>query len=178
MRQIPQLGSRRLLLCSTLLFALTGAASALLYWGAVSLLLRWGMGPLSYAVGLLAPLITGGGIALSVSFIVTEGPYKGRYAFTSYGLSKNGLPFFKGFLQMIQLPLTKLSELEKALPLFPGHMCVIDVRPDRKNPQYTMTYVDRYLGMGNVADYLKPPAQPAAQDDLIPVDEPDDFPFN
>ena len=71
---------------------------------------------------------TGGGIALSVSFIVTEGPYKGRYAFTSYGLSKNGLPFFKGFLQMIQLPLTKLSELEKALPLFPGHMCVIDVR--------------------------------------------------
>ena len=81
-----------------------------------------------------------------------------------------GLPFFKGFLQMIQLPLTKLSELEKALPLFPGHMCVIDVRPDRKNPQYTMTYVDRYLGMGNVADYLKPPAQPAAQDDLIPVD--------
>ena len=121
---------------------------------------------------------TGGGIALSVSFIVTEGPYKGRYAFTSYGLSKNGLPFFKGFLQMIQLPLTKLSELEKALPLFPGHMCVIDVRPDRKNPQYTMTYVDRYLGMGNVADYLKPPAQPAAQDDFIPVDEPDDFPFN
>lgn len=121
---------------------------------------------------------TGGGIALSVSFIVTEGPYKGRYAFTSYGLSKNGLPFFKGFLQMIQLPLTKLSELEKALPLFPWHMCVIDVRPDRKNPQYTMTYVDRYLGMGNVADYLKPPAQPAAQDDLIPVDEPDDFPFN
>ena len=96
---------------------------------------------------------TGGGIALSVSFI-------------------------KGFLQMIQLPLTKLSELEKALPLFPGHMCVIDVRPDRKNPQYTMTYVDRYLGMGNVADYLKPPAQPTAQDDLIPVDEPDDFPFN
>ena len=75
---------------------------------------------------------TGGGIALSVSFIVTEGPYKGRYAFTSYGLSKNGLPFFKGFLQMIQLPLTKLSELEKALPLFPGHMCVIDVRPDRR----------------------------------------------
>ena len=113
-----------------------------------------------------------------MSFIVTEGPYKGRYAFTSYGLHKNGLPFFKGFLQMIQLPLTKLSELEKALPLFPGHMCVIDVRPDRKNPQYTMTYVDRYLGMGNVADYLKPPAQPAAQDDLIPVDEPDDFPFN
>lgn len=122
---------------------------------------------------------TGGGIALSVSFIVTEGPQKGRYAFTSYGLHKNGLPFFKGFLQMIQLPLTKLSELEKALPLFPGHMCVIDVRPDRKNPQYTMTYVDRYLGMGNVDDYRKPSAPPAAQDDFTPAeDEPDDFPFN
>lgn len=41
------------------------------------------------------------GIALSVSFVVTEGQYRGRYAFTSYGLNKNGLPFFKGFLQMM-----------------------------------------------------------------------------
>jgi len=118
------------------------------------------------------------GIALSVSFVVTEGQYKGRYAFTSYGLHKNGLPFFKGFLQMIQLPLTKLSELEKALPLFPGHMCVIDVRQDRQNPQYTRTYVDRYLGMGNVEDYLNAPAQSAANDGMTPVEEPDDFPFN
>ena len=37
---------------------------------------------------------TGGGLALSVSFVVTEGEYKGRYAFTSYGLHKNGLPYF------------------------------------------------------------------------------------
>ena len=119
-----------------------------------------------------------GGLSLSVSFIVTEGEYKGRYAFTSYGLHQNGLPFFKGFLQTIRLPLTRLSDLEKSLPLFPGHLCVIDVRPDRKNPQYTQTYVDRYLGMGNVADYLNAPAQPAAQDDFTAADEPDDFPFN
>ena len=116
---------------------------------------------------------TGGGLSLSVSFIVTEGAQKGRYAF-----NKNGLPYFKGFLQMIQLPLTKLSELEKALPLFPGHMCVIDVRQDRQNPQYTRTYVDRYLGMGNVEDYLNAPAQSAANDGMTPVEEPDDFPFN
>ena len=118
------------------------------------------------------------GLALSISFIVTEGPCKGRYAFVSYGLHQNGLPFLKGFLQMIQLPLTRLSELEKALPLFPGHMCVIDVRPDRKNPQYAMTYVDRYLGMGSLDEYLKTPAQPAAQDDFTETTEPDDFPFN
>lgn len=59
---------------------------------------------------------TGGGLALSVSFVVTEGEYKGRYAFTSYGLHKNGLPYFKGFLQTIQLPLERLSELEQILP--------------------------------------------------------------
>lgn len=88
---------------------------------------------------------TGGGIALSVSFIVTEGPYKGRYAFTSYGLSKNGLPFFKGFLQMIQLPLTKLSELEKALPLFPGHMCVIDAMPCTPSPVWRRPLPGTYL---------------------------------
>ena len=58
---------------------------------------------------------TGGGLALSVSFVVTEGEYKGRYAFTSYGLHKNGLPYFKGFLQTIQLPLERLSELEQIL---------------------------------------------------------------
>lgn len=121
---------------------------------------------------------TGGGLALSVSFLVTEGPYKGRYAFTSYGLHKNGLPYFKGFLQMIQLPLDRLSNLEKALPLFPGHRCVIDVRQDKQNPEYTRTYVDRYLGMGSLAEYLNAPAQPAAQEELTPVEEADDFPFN
>ena len=121
---------------------------------------------------------TGGGLALSISFIVTDGPCKGRYAFTSYGLHKNGLPYFKGFLQMIQLPLDKLSNLEKALPLFAGHRCVIDVRQDKQNPQYTRTYVDRYLGMGNLEEYLSAPAQPAAQDDFTEVNEPDDFPFN
>lgn len=117
------------------------------------------------------------GIALSVSFIVTEGQYKGRYAFTSYGLHKNGLPFFKGFLQMIQLPLTKLSELEKSLPLFPGHMCVISVQQDKQRPQYTNTYVDRYLGMGNIQDYLSPQAQPDAQEDSTAIDNTDDLPF-
>lgn len=121
---------------------------------------------------------TGGGLALSVSFIVTDGEYRGRYVFTSFGLNKNGLPYFKGFLQMIQLPLTRLSELEKALPLFPGHRCVIDVRPDRQNPQYTRTYVDRYLGMGDLAEVQSAPAQPAAQDGFTEVNEPDDFPFN
>lgn len=121
---------------------------------------------------------TGGGLALSVSFVVTDGEYKGGYAFTSYGLNKNGLPYFKGFLQMIQLNLPRLSNLEKALPLFPGHRCVIDVRQDKQNPQYTRTYVDRYLGMGNLAEYLGAPASSADPDGLTPVDEPDDFPFN
>lgn len=55
----------------------------------------------------------GGGLSVSISFVVTDGAYKGRYAFTSYGLHKNGLPYFKGFLQMIQLPLTRLSDLER-----------------------------------------------------------------
>ena len=120
----------------------------------------------------------GGGLSVSISFVVTDGAYKGRYAFTSYGLHKNGLPYFKGFLQMIQLPLTRLSDLEKALPMFPGHRCVINVQQDKKDPQYTRTYVDRYLGMGNLAEYLSTPAQPAAQDDFAEVNEPDDFPFN
>lgn len=120
---------------------------------------------------------TGGGLALSVSFVVTEGEYKGRYAFTSYGLHKNGLPFFKGFLQMIQLPLARLSELEKSLPQFPGHLCVINVQQDKQKPQYTRTYVDRYLGMGNIQDYLSPQAQPDAQDDYSDIDDTDDVPF-
>lgn len=120
----------------------------------------------------------GGGLSVSISFVVTDGAYKGRYAFTNYGLHKNGLPYFKGFLQMIQLPLTRLSDLEKALPMFPGHRCVINVQQDKKDPQYTRTYVDRYLGMGNLAEYLSTPAQPAAQDDFAEVNEPDDFPFN
>lgn len=117
------------------------------------------------------------GIALSVSFVVTEGQYKGRYAFTSYGLHKNGLPFFKGFLQMIQLPLARLSELENDLPQFTGRMCVINVQQDKQKPQYTNTYVDRYLGMGSIEDYLSPQAKPDAQEDFTAVDNTDDLPF-
>lgn len=117
------------------------------------------------------------GIALSVSFVVTEGQYRGRYAFTSYGLNKNGLPFFKGFLQMIQLPLARLSELEKSLSLFPGHLCVINVQQDKQKPQYTRTYVDRYLGMGNVEDYLNPQTQPNAQEGFTVINDADDLPF-
>ena len=86
---------------------------------------------------------TGGGLALSVSFVVTEGEYKGRYAFASYGLNKNGLPYFKGFLQTIQLPLERLSELEQILPQFTGRRCAINVQTDKQNPQYTRTYVDK-----------------------------------
>lgn len=120
---------------------------------------------------------TGGGLSLSVSFIVTDGEYRGRYAFASYGLNKNGLPYFKGFLQTIQLPLARLSELEKALPLFPGHRCVINVQQDKKDPRYTRTYVDKYLGMGNVDEYLSAPAQPADAEGFTPAEDDGDMPF-
>ena len=50
------------------------------------------------------------GLSLSVSFIVTEGEYKGRYAFTSYGLNQNGLPFFKGF-RVLLISLENLHSL-------------------------------------------------------------------
>ena len=119
----------------------------------------------------------GGGLSVSSRLVVTDGAYKGRYAFTSYGLHKNGLPYFKGFLQMIQLPLTRLSDLEKALPMFPGHRCVINVQQDKKDPQYTRTYVDRYLGMGNVEDYLNPQTQPNAQEGFTVINDADDLPF-
>lgn len=77
---------------------------------------------------------TGGGLALSVSFVVTEGEYKGRYAFTSYALHKNGLPYFKGFLQTIQLPLERLSELEQILPQFTAAAAPSMCRPTNRTP--------------------------------------------
>lgn len=123
-----------------------------------------------------------GGIALSVSFIVTDGACKGRYAFTSYGLSKTGLPYLKGFLRTLNIKLTKLSALEKALPMFPGHRVAISVVKQKDNPQYTNTYVDRYLGMGNLEDYLGTQAD-AAEDTFretkeeTPFDDDGDLPF-
>ena len=116
-------------------------------------------------------------IALSVSFIVTEGPYKGRYAFTSYGLHKNGLPYFKGFLQTIQLPLERLSELEQILPQFTGRRCAINVQTDKQNPQYTRTYVDKYLGMGDIHEVLGASAPAADADGFTPADDDGDMPF-
>lgn len=120
---------------------------------------------------------TGGGLALSVSFVVTEGEYKGRYAFASYGLHKNGLPYFKGFLQTIQLPLERLSELEQILPQFTGRRCAINVQTDKQNPQYTRTYVDKYLGMGDIHEVLGASNSAADADGFTPAEDDGDMPF-
>ena len=119
----------------------------------------------------------GNGLALSVSFVVTEGEYKGRYAFTSYGLHKNGLPYFKGFLQTIQLPLERLSELEQILPQFTGRRCAINVQTDKKDPRYTITYVDKYLGMGDIHEVLGASAPAADADGFTPAEDDGDMPF-
>ena len=119
----------------------------------------------------------GGGLSVSISFVVTDGAYKGRYAFTSYGLHKNGLPYFKGFLQTIQLPLERLSELEQILPQFTGRRCAINVQTDKQNPQYTRTYVDKYLGMGDIHEVLGASAPVADEDGFTPADDDGDMPF-
>lgn len=122
-----------------------------------------------------------GGIALSVSFIVTEGDYKGRMAFTSYGLNANGMPYLKGFLHTIGVQLDKLSELDESLLLFPGRMVAISVQPQKDNPQYTNTYVDRYIGMGRLEEYLPGGQKSAAasgQDDFSTMDDTEDLPFD
>ena len=119
----------------------------------------------------------GGGLSVSISFVVTDGAYKGRYAFTSYGLHKNGLPYFKGFLQTIQLPLERLSELEQILPQFTGRRCAINVQTDKQNPQYTRTYVDKYLGRGDIHEVLGASAPAADADGFTPADDDGDMPF-
>lgn len=120
---------------------------------------------------------TGGNLALSVTFVVTEGPCQGRCAFTSYGLTPNGLPFLKGFLQMIQLPLDRLSQLEQVLPQFRGRRCAISVQTDKRDPQYTRTYVDRYLGMGDLSQLQDGPRQAADPQGFTPADDDGDLPF-
>lgn len=54
---------------------------------------------------------------------------------------------------------------------------VINVQQDKQKPQYTLTYVDRYLGMGNVEDYLNPQTQPNAQEGFTVINDADDLPF-
>ena len=98
-------------------------------------------------------------------------------AFTSYGLTPNGLPFLKGFLQMIQLPLDRLSQLEQVLPQFRGRRCAISVQTDKRDPQYTRTYVDRYLGMGDLGQLQDGPRQAADSQGFTPADDDGDLPF-
>ena len=57
------------------------------------------------------------------------------------------------------------------------HLCVINVQQDKQKPQYTLTYVDLYLGMGNVEDYLNPQTQPNAQEGFTVINDADDLPF-
>ena len=54
---------------------------------------------------------------------------------------------------------------------------MINVQQDKQKPQYTRTYVDRYLGMGNVEDYLNPQTQPNAQEGFTVINDADDLPL-
>ena len=54
------------------------------------------------------------------------------------------------------------------------------MQDDRNDPRYQRTYLDRFIGTGNVRDYLKPKAEAAALSDeekFEPLPDSEDIPF-
>ena len=51
------------------------------------------------------------------------------------------------------------------------------MQTDKQNPQYTRTYVDKYLGMGDIHEVLGASAPAADADGFTPADDDGDMPF-
>lgn len=113
----------------------------------------------------------------SASFVVTEGEYKGRFLYISFNFNEKGFPYFKAFCQTIGLELPRLMELPDKLPDFSGNICQLTLVEQKNDPRYQNTYVDRYIGTGSVADYLKPKPVAGGEDFQEVADDDGDIPF-
>ena len=122
------------------------------------------------------------GLRLVCSYIVTDGQYTGRMIFDSHNINKDSIDDFKAYVETLDVPLARLSALPKALPLFSGRMVAIRLVTSRANPDYQNAYVNKFIGMGDLEQYLRKPqaaqGQPD-QDGFTPVDmDAQDLPFN
>lgn len=119
----------------------------------------------------------------SCSFVIMEGPYAGRFLYLDWRFDEKGFPHFKRFVGQVSVDLPRLVELPDRLAEFRGKICQLSVTDDKNNPQYQRTYLDRCIGTGDPADYLKDRPAPAGMAsestlDLVPVDDEDgDLPF-
>ena len=116
----------------------------------------------------------------SVSFVIMDGPYAGRFLYMDWGFTEKGFPYFKQFTNLVGVQVPHLRELPDRLAEYSGKICQLSVQDDRNDPRYQRTYLDRYIGMGNVSDYLKPKNQQAvgaADESFEPLPDEDDVPF-
>lgn len=124
----------------------------------------------------------GNGLRLLCSYIVTDGPYSGRIIFDSHGITADGLEYFKAYVQKLGVQLTRLSALPKALPLFSGRMVTLNLATRKSDPNYQDTYVNKFIGMGDLEQYLRKPQEAQGQpgrEGFTPVDmDAQDLPFN
>lgn len=97
----------------------------------------------------------------STSWIVTEGPYKGRYIYLSFNFTAQGFPYYKAFAKAMGVELPHLSMLPDHLADFSGKIAQLTLAEQKNDPRYQNVYFDRLLGTGNPSDYLRK-AQPAA----------------
>lgn len=112
----------------------------------------------------------------STSWVVTEGPYKGRFLYLSFNFTPQGFPYYKAFAKGVGVDVPHLAMLPDHLADYSGKIGLLTLADDRQNPQYQRVYFDRLVGTGQVSDYLKPKAPPA-DPDFEPLPDEDDVPF-
>lgn len=112
----------------------------------------------------------------STSWVVTEGPYKGRFIYLSFNFTSQGFPYYKAFAKAVGVDVPHLAMLPDHLQDFSGKIGQLTLADDRQNPQYQRVFFDRLVGTGQVSDYLQPKA-PASDPDFEPLPDEDDVPF-
>lgn len=117
------------------------------------------------------------GLRLSISYIVTDGKYKGRLIFDSQRISEDSVGYLKAYLEKLAVQLARLSALPTALPMFAGRLVSLSLVARSTKPEYQNVYLDRYIGMGRIEDYQKSADEQEASGFTV-VDDQEDLPFN
>ena len=107
------------------------------------------------------------GFRLAWDLIVMDGTYKGRHEWKSNAITKESLEFLKGDLKKAGIQMERLSELAGLLPSFAGRMLEVAVLT-KAGSDFPNVYINRFLGMGDPAQFVKTTATAANSDALRP----------
>lgn len=117
------------------------------------------------------------GYHLFWDLVVMDGQQKGRHIFRRNGMTKESMGFLKGDLAKAGIMMESISELPELCETeFSGRLLEVAVVT---KGEYQNVYINKYVGMGILADLPGAANTENADDDgFVVIEDTEDLPFN